>query len=226
MNAFNLTNPPVSGGSQQIILNVGNDTHNIGKSLGNVSCPWVGPQNVNDSNSFPIMTQWLEPANLTLDTKDYEDYTALPLPTPSCMPSVAFLPTTGQDYARDIITSRYCPFMATGASQGGAITLDSTAPYAHVGYPIEDEQPTGYDVTLWASISLMEQTECVAGFEVDQTTCSDLFGSIFNGCSDGGGTAGGSVVYGCGVYDLRTSAGSGEVPPKGVGATTSGWYTS
>lgn len=218
MLAFNLTDPPRPGA----MPSASDDTDNSGKFVGIYSTP-EGARNVNDAKSLPDMTKWLVPPSLTIDTRDYENYTALPIPTPSCMPAVDFLPWTNQEYARGIINNQVCPFLATGAKQGGAVALNSTAPYAPIQYSIQGNRPVGDDDSLWASVSLVRQPECKNGFEISQSDCTNMFESIINGCQIGDVTAGGSVVYGCGIYDLRTSSGTGDTPPRGFTAENSDW---
>lgn len=177
----------------------------------------------NGTNGGPDLSMWVQMPSVTLDPRDYKEYavpTTHPVyPTPRCIgriPEFPNHPSVNRDYAQNQIT-KYCKAVGTGnGSPDGGLILDSKAPYAPIGYPVKDNQPNSDDSTLWLSTSLVQAANCEKGFMMDQTDCNALFGRILDGCdTDSADKFGGTAVRGCGIYNMQTSIGMGQTPPRG-----------
>jgi hypothetical protein len=92
-----------------------------------------------------------------------------------------------------------------------------SSPYLAEGYPISDADPADPDERLWLSISLVQTKECAEGFDVSMTPCMSMLHAVLDSCNTDSTSEkfGGSIVYGCGIYEMRTSKGSATKPPKG-----------
>jgi len=175
----------------------------------------------NGTDGGPDLSMWTQVPTVTLNPKDYGDYsipTAQPVyPSPRCIGKIPDHPSVNRDYAQDKIT-KYCKQMGTnnGGSPQGGVIVDSKAPYAPVGYAVKDGQSKDDDSTLWLSVSLVQAASCEKGFMIDQTACEAVFGRNLDWCdTDSGDKFGGTVVYGCGIYNMQTTVGFGQTPPRG-----------
>jgi hypothetical protein len=82
-------------------------------------------------------------------------------------------------------------------------------------FNLNTSQPAS-DLKLWFTISFIEAIDCADGFQLDLATCNDIFTTL---CGDSclvsidDVSYGGSVIHGCGKYDVKTSNGSADIPP-------------
>ena len=156
-----------------------------------------------------------------LDSIIYESPPFPAMPTATCAGNLTAweLPSVKRDYAHDIIVNKNCAQMAT-------IVVDANAPDAPLPYPTTPHQSQDNDQTLWLSVSLIRSPSCMSGFEINETACEQVFGNILDGCNaNSKDKYGGSVVYGCGVYNMQTSVGEGDTPPEGRVEDVARWWS-
>jgi hypothetical protein len=179
---------------------VGGEVLNDGPTLWSfdkLSTPWVGPQDPNDSKSQPNMTAWTKTQPQLADKKNYAAYTASAIPTPSCIGAIQNVPSSLSKVSFD---------QANDAAAGVCHDLDNKLMSQTNVFNGEVVIPAGSSVaSMGVRIMLADKQECAAGFEVDAKTCMDMFHSIINGCIvDKDDEAwGGSVVFGCGIYQFE-----------------------
>jgi len=190
-----------------------------------------------DSQTWPNSSDtktWTPSKPYPLDKTAYVNRPAHQYPPPpSCVgtPDGDIAPYIQRDYALDIINNKFCPYMTTGNTVVGKgvaapMFLLPQTPYAAVGYPASDQKPADPQQALWLSVGLMQNKECATGFEVDGATCLLMFHTILDNCNTDTRTKkyGGSIVYGCQIYEMRTSRGGSDIPPEGLLAEgPAGW---
>jgi hypothetical protein len=217
MDLMDLSYPPLPNDTKSLTgdaSDLGDDYHTIEPA--NVTYN-LGRDNGTDGGPDPSL--WYPLPSMTAPPTDYGAYkapTGGAYPTPSCIGKIADHPSANRDYAHDKI-DKYCKQMGTGnGSPQGGVIVEAKAPYAPVGYAVKDNQPKGDDSTLWLSTSLLQSVNCEKGFMIDQTDCNAVFGEILDGCNtDSADKFGGTVVNGCGVYNMQTTRGLGQTPPRG-----------
>jgi hypothetical protein len=193
-------------------------------ALNSAPAGFVRGSDPNIEDAVPDPSLWSPSLTYAINEADYEIPNKVdsqpPEPNPSCVGNPVGAPSADREYVRGIIRDQYCPFLATGAINGGAVSIDRATPYAPVGYPAGDVGTPQAANDLWLSISLDPSLECALGFQADLDICEDMLNRALDGCNTDSTSAkyGGSVDYLCGIYDMQLKPGHDGIPPRGFAA--------